>query len=72
MSYPMPTPAQRDRQIENLLQVVETLRTVPVVTPCALCEQFEKDTGRCRRWSAVVPPDARDAGCPQWEEAIPF
>lgn len=72
MSYQPPTPAQRDRQIASLLATVEVLREMPTATPCAECDHFARDSGHCQKWGATVPPEALAAGCPQWEESVPF
>jgi hypothetical protein len=66
------TPAQRDRQIEKLLEAAIVLRTLPVQTPCSQCEHFAVADAHCARWGQQVPTDARDAGCAEWREGVPF
>jgi len=66
------TPAQRDRDIARLHDAIHALERAPVVRPCAQCLHFRQDTGHCYVWNAIVPPDARAAGCEQWEEGVPF
>ncbi|MGE0209989.1 MAG: hypothetical protein AB7S42_12715 [Lysobacteraceae bacterium] len=66
------TPAQRDRDIERLQAAIAALERAPVVRPCAQCLHFRPDTGHCAAWNAIVPPEARAAGCERWEEGVPF
>lgn len=70
MSSPMLTPAQRDRDIARLREAIHALERMPVVTPCAECENFR--AGFCTQWSATVPAEAQASGCEQWQEAVPF
>jgi hypothetical protein len=67
-------PAERDRAIKSATEILELLKTMPVETPCASCAFFSPDGmhGHCGHWNAQVPEDARAAGCPSWEEGIPF
>lgn len=64
------TPAERDRAIESMEDALKALKTMPVVTPCAKCDNFQE--GRCLHWNADVPEAAQAAGCHEWQEAIPF
>lgn len=72
MTLPEMTPAQRDVQIAALERAIEILRALPVITPCDRCWAFNPDTGSCAHWQAVVPPEARAAGCAEFDESIPF
>lgn len=66
------TPAERDRAVEHMEEALKALKTMPVHTPCAKCELFHKEQGRCWHWNAEVPEAAQAAGCHEWQEAIPF
>lgn len=66
------TPAMRDRKIAALRDAIAVFEAMPVVTPCAECEWFAADSGRCGRWNTIVPEANRADGCPQWQEGVPF
>lgn len=66
------TRGERDRKIAALHEAIAALETMPASTPCAECDHFNRDTGHCAKWNAPVPAPAQDAGCDQWDEAVPF
>lgn len=64
------TPADKRNALANLDAIRKTVEATPVQTPCALCENFA--SGDCLKWGQTVPIEAREAGCPAWEEGLPF
>lgn len=66
------TPAQRDRRVCELQNVIDALRELPVVTPCAECVHFDAEQGYCHAWASPVPLEAQADGCAKWDEGVPF
>ena len=65
------TPAQRDRAIFNLELAIRVLRASPMTTRCVECDYFDA-SGKCAKWGEIVPVEAREAGCADWAEGVPF
>ena len=66
------TPSQKARHISQLKALLELAEALPVVTPCDLCAEFDRQSGYCARWKAPVPEEARPVGCEGWVEEVPF
>ena len=64
------TPAGKKRLLEQLAELSAAIESLPTLTPCELCDQFEN--GHCRTWKSTVPVEARAAGCAEWVERLPF
>lgn len=64
------TPARKKSAIEELELLLQSVRAMPTVTPCAACDHF--DSGLCRHWKADVPEDVRVAGCDHFTDLVPF
>lgn len=63
-------PNEKARLIQAAQTTLAALQELPVTTPCDQCAEFRD--GYCERWKADVPPEARETGCSEWVEPIPF
>lgn len=70
MSLDRPNKAERERLIQNAKVMLRALEGLPILTPCVDCINFLD--GHCSRWNSPVPEEAREAGCGEWAETIPF
>lgn len=67
------TPARQQSLLTTLQQQMEIIKSLPVATPCAACAHFSPDVGVCNKWAAIVPVEARAAGCEHWVDGeVPF
>lgn len=66
------TPNKKAAMAETLQRALDIVQALPAVTPCTACDHLDQPTGYCRIWSAVVPPEHRAAGCPKFQDLIPF
>lgn len=68
------TPTRQRNLLTTLEQQMEIVRSLPVATPCAACVHFSRDEAAvCNKWAAVVPVEARAAGCKHWVDGeVPF
>jgi hypothetical protein len=57
---------------ETLQRALAIVQALPASTPCMACDHLDQPTGRCHVWQSVVPPEHRAAGCPKFEDTIPF
>ena len=64
------TPGRKKSAIEELQLLLQAVRSMPTVTPCAECDYF--DSGVCRRFRADVPADVRPQGCDHFADKVPF
>lgn len=65
------TPLKQAEMVETLTAALAIVQALPVVRPCAECVNFDAFNGRCNHWDDVVPTEAREAGCEEWD-GVPF
>ncbi len=68
----MLTPSAHKHQIELLERTLSALRDNEPSPCCLNCDLFDKHTGICPSYGPIAPEYRREAGCPTWQEAIPF
>lgn len=51
--------------LENQIACVESSMK------CFGCNQFDRESGYCKQWSAVVPADGQREGCNKFDD-VPF
>ena len=63
------TPDQKEDMVVTLERVLELVRSLPAVTPCATCDLFAE--GFCSEWNSEIPERMQPDGCPKWQR-LPF
>ncbi len=66
------TPRTKADTLSALRHLEELLASMPAQTPCWACDHFDHEGAICRHWKAVVPVEARVAGCSAFEDLVPF
>ncbi len=66
------TPRTKADTLSALRHLEEVLASMPAQTPCWACDHFDPEGTFCLQWRAVVPVEARDAGCSAFEDLVPF
>lgn len=71
----MLTPHQKQSILLHLEKAWEAANELPTTTPCLCCKFYDIDVKKCMFYDAIVPAEAAEAGCDQFEfnpESVPF
>lgn len=60
---------QQRKQLQDARDLIDALLNE---RGCSACLHLDGRTGKCDFWDAVVPVEARVAGCDMFEPEIPF